>query len=260
MDNGLKISVVTVSYNSEKTIRDTLESLYNQSHNKIEYIIIDGMSSDKTIEIIKEYELKFMSTNTEFKWISEKDNGIYDAINKGIKVATGDVIGILNSDDYYTDDLILEDINKAFLNENCDCLYGNLKYIDPITEKVTRNWISKPFENGLFEKSWTPAHPTFYCKKSIYNKHGLYRTDFEIAADVELMYRFLQKNHVKNYYMNRYFVTMRQGGVSSSGLKSTIIITKEMIKAFRDNGSRLNLMKYLFYKGLKIKEFIINNN
>ncbi len=256
----MKISVVTVSYNSEKTIRDTLESVFSQTHDETEYIIIDGKSTDKTIEIIKEHELKFENINTEFRWISEEDNGIYDAINKGIKMATGDVIGILNSDDYYSDDSVLEDIEEVFIKENCDCLYGNLKYIEPITEKVIRNWKSRSFENGLFEKSWTPAHPTFYCKKSIYEKYGLYRIDFKIAADVELMYRFLQKNHISNYYLDRYLVTMRQGGVSSSGLKSTITITKEMIKAFKDNGNHLNLAKYLFYKGLKIKEFFINNN
>lgn len=260
MDKNLKISVVTVSYNSENTIRDTLESVYNQTHDKIEYLIVDGKSTDKTIEIIKEYESKFESTNTDFRWISEIDNGIYDAINKGIKMATGDVVGILNSDDYYADRSVLADIVESFIEKGCECLYANLNYIDPVTDKVTRDWKSKPFKKGLFEKSWTPAHPTFYCKKSIYDKYGLYSTDFKIAADVELMYRFLEKNNVSSYYLNRYLVTMRQGGVSSSGLKSTIIITKEMIKAFKDNGNHLNIVKYLFYKGLKFKEFIINNN
>jgi glycosyltransferase involved in cell wall biosynthesis len=260
VDKSLKISVVTVSYNSEKTIRDTLGSVYNQTYDKVEYLIIDGKSTDKTIKIIKEYESKFESSNTDFKWISEKDNGIYDAINKGIEMATGDVVGILNSDDYYADRSVLEDIAATFVEKGCECLYANLKFIDPVTKKVTRDWKSKPFKKGLFERSWTPAHPTFYCKKSIYDKYGLYRTDFKIAADVELMYRFLEKNNVSSYYLDRYFVTMRQGGVSSSGLKSTFIITKEMIKAFKDNGNHLNIVKYLFFKGFKFKEFIINNN
>ncbi|MBV1758471.1 MAG: glycosyltransferase [Dethiosulfatibacter sp.] len=256
----MKISVITVSYNSEKTIRDTLKSVYTQSHDSIEHIIIDGNSIDKTTTILKEYESKFENTNIVYKWISEKDNGIYDAINKGIKMATGEVVGILNSDDYYTDSSVLADISETFVNKECECLYANLKYIDPTTEKVTRDWKSKPFRNGLFEKSWTPAHPTFYCKKSVYDKYGLYRTDFKIAADVELMYRFLEKNNILSHYLDRYIVTMRQGGVSSSGLKSTIIITKEMIRAFKDNGNHLNIVKYLFYKGLKLKEFIIDNN
>lgn len=256
----MKISVITVSYNSEKTIRDTIESVYNQSYDEIEYIIIDGKSTDRTLKIIKEYESKFQNSNIDFKWISEKDNGIYDAINKGIKISKGDVVGVLNSDDYYIDNAVLADVAETFKNKDCECLYANLKYIDPITEKVTRDWKSKTFINGLFDKSWTPAHPTFYCKKLIYDKYGLYRTDFKIAADVELMYRFLEKNNVSSYYLDRYLVTMRQGGVSSSGLKSTIIITKEMIRAYKDNGNHLNLVKYLFYKGLKLKEFIVKSN
>lgn len=256
----MKISVITVSFNSEKTIRDTLESVLRQSYDNIEYIVVDGLSSDKTISIIEEYAGKFEELKKEFKWISEKDNGIYDAINKGIKLATGDVVGILNSDDYYSDNFVIEDIKNAFEEQKCDCLYANLKYIDPESNKVTRNWVSRKFEDGLFEKSWTPAHPTFYCKKLAYDKYGLYRTDFKIAADVELMYRLLQKNKVSSYYLDRYLVTMRQGGVSSSGLKSTIIITKEMVKAFKENERRLNLFKYLFYKSLKIKEFLVTNN
>ena len=256
MGKGLKISVITVSYNSEKTIRGTLESVYKQSYKNTEYIIIDGKSTDGTIEIVKEYQSIFNNTETDFKWISEKDNGIYDAINKGIKLATGDVIGILNSDDYYTDSSVLTYIAETFATINCDCLYANLRYIDPDTEKVTRDWKSKPFIKGLFEKSWSPAHPTFYCKKLVYDKYGLYKTDYKIAADVELMYRFLEKNNVSSYYLDRYLVTMRQGGISSNGLNSTYTITKEMIKAFRENGDHLNIAKYLFFKGLKLKEFL----
>lgn len=256
----MKISVVTVSFNSEKTIKDTLESVLQQSYENIEYIVVDGLSTDNTISIIKEYEASFKKTKKEFKWISEKDDGIYDAINKGIKLATGNVVGILNSDDYFSYDSVIVDIKEVFEQGKYDCLYGNLKYIDPDTNEITRNWRSKKFQDGLFEKSWTPAHPTFYCKKDIYDKFGLYRTDFKIAADVELMYRFLQMNHLSNFFLDRYLVTMRQGGVSSSGIKSTIIITKEMIKAFKDNGGKLNLVKYLFFKALKVKEFLVNNN
>lgn len=253
----MKISIVTVSYNSEKTIKDTIESVLNQTYSNIEYILIDGQSKDNTIDIIKDSERNFLGKGTEFKWISEKDNGIYDAINKGIKIATGDVVGILNSDDYYYDNNVVNDIIEAFKNNTIDCIYGNLVYIDPDSEKVTRRWTSKDFVKGLFQKSWTPAHPTFYCKREIYNQYGLYRTDFKIAADVELMYRYLEKNSVVSKYVNRYIVTMRQGGVSSSGLKSTITITKEMKQAFKDNGGKFNLVKYMFYKALKIREFMM---
>ncbi len=256
----MKISIVTVSYNSEKTIRDTLESVYNQSYQDIEYIIVDGNSKDETLNIIKEYETIFQKSKKHFLWISEKDKGIYDAINKGIKMASGDIVGILNSDDYFYDTEVIFDIANKFDKEKTDCLYGNIIYIDSDTRKTVRKWISREFESGLFEKSWTPGHPSFYCKKSIYDCLGLYRTDFKIAADVELMYRFIEKNHIKSFYYDRYIVTMRQGGVSSSGLQSTITITKEMKTAFEENGGNFNLFKYLFYKGLKIKEFLVKSN
>ncbi len=233
-----------------------MESVYRQTYDKIEYIIVDGKSSDETLQIIKSSETNFVKNGIEYKWISEKDNGIYDAINKGIQLSTGDVIGILNSDDYYNDNDVVKDIATAFKEDDIDCIYGNLKYIDPLSKKVTRRWTSRDFESGLFEKSWTPAHPTFYCRKDSYIKYGLYRTDFKIAADVELMYRFLEKNRIKSKFINRSMVIMRQGGVSSSGLKSTYIITKEMRQAFKDNGGKFNLLKYLGYKGLKLKEFI----
>jgi len=175
-------------------------------------------------------------------------------LNKGIKIATGDVVGVLNSDDYYASTDVLSAIAAIFEMNKVDCLYANLKYIDKETGKVTRNWISRSFEKGLFEKSWTPAHPTFYCRKSVYEKYGLYRTDFKIAADVELMYRYLEINDVKSYYLDKYLVSMRRGGISNNGLKSTIIITKEMIKAYRDNGEHLNIFKYLLNKLFKLKE------
>lgn len=256
----MKISIVTVSYNSEKTIRDTLESVYNQNYQDIEYIIIDGNSKDKTLDVIKEYEIIFKNSEKQFRWISENDNGIYDAINKGISMSSGDIVGILNSDDYFYDNEVIFDIANKFEVEKNDCLYGNIIYIDPDTKKTVRKWISREFENGLFEKSWTPGHPSFYCKKCIYDCFGLYRTDFKIAADVELMYRFIEKNHIKSSYYNRYIVTMRQGGVSSSGLQSTITITKEMKIAFEENGGKFNLFKYLFYKSFKIKEFLVKSN
>ncbi|MBP1950568.1 glycosyltransferase family 2 protein [Virgibacillus litoralis] len=252
----MKISIITVSYNSAETIKDTLESVYNQTYDKIEYILIDGKSNDTTLQILESYESDFAKKGIEYKWISEKDNGIYEAINKGIQLSTGDVIGILNSDDYYNDNDVVKDIATVFNQNDIDCIYGNLKYIDPLNKKVTRKWVSRDFEFGLFEKSWTPAHPTFYCKKESYIKHGLYRTDFKIAADVELMYRFLEKDRINSKFLNRPMVVMRQGGVSSSGLKSTYIITKEMRKAFKDNGGNFNLLKYLGYKILKVKEFI----
>ena len=195
----MKISVITVSYNSDKTIKDTFDSVLMQTYREIEYIIIDGQSTDRTLEIIKEYAKKFQKIGIDVKWISEKDKGIYEAINKGVNIATGDVIGILNSDDYYANNNILANISNSFKGNGCDCIYGNLKYINRESGSITRIWKSRTFTKGLFEKSWTPAHPTFYCKKSIYDKYGLYRTDFKIAADVELMFRFLEKYSISSY-------------------------------------------------------------
>jgi glycosyltransferase involved in cell wall biosynthesis len=254
----LKISIITVSFNSSITITDTINSVFNQSYKNIEYIIVDGKSTDRTIEIIKEYENKFEEKGIEYKWISEPDKGIYDAINKGIKMATGEVVGILNSDDYFYDHNVVNDVAQKFKKDSPDCIYGNIIYVNSKeNNKITRRWKSREFEDGLFEKSWTPGHPTFYCRRELYGKFGLYRTDFKIAADVELMYRFIVKHSVRSQYFDRYMVTMRQGGVSNNGLQSTITITKEMKIALQENGGKFNIFKYLFYKGLKVKEFLL---
>lgn len=253
----LKISIITVCFNSSKTIPDTIESVLKQTYTDIEYILVDGNSRDNTMEIIKKYEADFFNKGMNYRYISEKDNGIYDAINKGIKMATGDIIGILNSDDYYYDNNVICDIVKKFDNKSIDCVYGNIIYVDPNkNNKISRRWESEDFKKGLFEKSWTPAHPTFYCKKELYENYGFYRTDFKIAADVELMYRFLEKHCLKSLYIERYMVIMRQGGVSNSGIMSTITITKEMKIAINENGGNFNIFKYLFFKFLKIKQFI----
>ena len=180
--------------------------------------------------------------------------GIYDAINKGIRLATGEVIGILNADDVFADDHAVEKIMKAFSEKETDCVYGNLVFTNS-KGRVVRVWKSKPFIEGLFEISWTPAHPTFYCKKQVYEKYGLYKTDFRIASDVELMLRFITIHKIRSFYLNEFLVTMRYGGASTRGLKSTYIITKEMRRAFREHGLPFNLMKYLFFKVLKIREF-----
>lgn len=254
----MKVSIITVTYNSAKTLKESLQSVLTQSYQNIEYIIVDGNSNDQTLDIIKEYEKDFYLSEKEYKWISENDNGIYDAINKGIQLATGDVIGLLNSDDFLYDQEVIRDIVTKFAEESPDCIYGNLVYVDQNDlSKVTRRWHSNDFKNGLFEKSWTPAHPTFYCKREIYEKYGLYRTDLSIAADGELMYRYLENHQLKSKYIDRYMVVMRQGGVSTSGIRSTLTITKEMKKAINENGGNFKLAKYLFYKGLKIRQFLV---
>ncbi len=185
----MKISIITISYNSETTIRDTIQSILNQTYKEIEYIIIDGCSNDNTLNIIKEYEPAFKGC---MKWISEPDNGIYDAMNKGIDLATGDVVGILNADDLYKDNTALKSIADAFEQHNVDCVYGNLEFVNANNiEKVTRTWIGSPYQAGAFQKGWHPAHPTFYCKREFFDSLGGFDLSFPISADFELMLRFI---------------------------------------------------------------------
>lgn len=249
----MKISIITVAYNSELTIRDTIESVLTQSYSEIEYIIVDGFSSDNTLPIIKEYQSQF---NGRMHWISEKDDGIYDAMNKGIHKATGDIIGFLNSDDTFYNSEVLNKITSVFQTDpEIACVWGNLVFVNE-NKKIVRKWQSKTFQPGLFEKSWSPAHITFYCRREVYEIYGMYKTDYKIAADVELMLRFLELNLVKSFFINEILVTMLIGGVSTQGLKSTITITKELKRAFKENGLSFNLPRYLFYKALKIKEYL----
>jgi glycosyltransferase involved in cell wall biosynthesis len=245
----MKISIITVTYNSAKTIADCIASVNSQSYPFVEHIIVDGASTDNTIEIIKTLP------NRISKIISEPDKGIYDAMNKGISFATGDVVGILNSDDKFFSPQSIEKIVRCFENEKVDAVYGNLIFTDE-TNKIIRTWNSNPFESGLFAKSWCPAHPTFYCKRVLYEKLGMYKTDYQIAADVELMIRFLEINKINSCFINEVLVNMRVGGVSNQGIKSIITITREMKRAFNENGLPFNLSKYLFHKGLKIRELL----
>lgn len=255
---ALNVSIITVCFNSSNTIRNTIESVLTQTYKNIQYIIVDGCSNDGTVDIVKNYEEKFINSGIKYLWLSEKDNGIYDAINKGIKMASGDIVGILNSDDYFYDNNVLQDIVRALNKNLVDCIYGNLIYVDHRNNnRISRKWISKEFENGLFEKSWTPAHPTFYCRRSMYEQYGLYRIDFKIAADVELMYRFLVKHSIRSFYLDRVMVVMRKGGVSNRGIYSTLTITKEMKIAINENGGQFNIIKYLWYKALKIRELFV---
>ncbi len=246
----MKISVVTVVLNNRAYLENCLQSIFAQTHSPLESIVVDGGSTDGTLDIIRRYEKKIS------RWISEKDNGIYEAMNKGIRMAHGEIVGFLNADDMYYDDDVLSAIAQAF-GPGIDCVYGNLVFVSRSDiGQVTRRWISDDFRPGLFEKSWTPAHPTFYCRKSAYDAHGLYRTDFQIASDVELMYRFLHKHGLGSRFVNRNFVKMRDSGISNRGLKSTWIITREMSQAIRDNGGKFRWGRYLFHKLLKIRQFL----
>jgi len=246
----MKVSIITVVYNNKNTIKDAIESVLNQTYKNIEYIIIDGASSDGTVEIIKSYGNKIS------KFISEPDNGIYDAMNKGIALATGDVVGILNSDDFYANNKVLERVVEVFKGCKCDSIYGDLVYVDKNdTDKIVRYWKSKPFNKGLFQKGWHPAHPTFFVKKEIYDKYGLFNLDFKIAADYELMLRFLEKYKISSSYIPEIFVKMRVGGESNKSIRNIIKANIECYKAWQTNGLKINPIVFLTKPLSKIFQF-----
>ena len=247
------ISIITATYNSAKTINDTIKSVLCQTNKDFEYIIIDGGSTDETIDIVKSYESEFSG---RLKWVSEKDKGIYDAMNKGIKMASGDIIGILNSDDYYTSDDILLTIADAFKCQDVDAIYGDIHFIkDGDPDKCVRYYSSKRFSPFWLRFGFMPAHPSFYCKREVFEKSGLYRLDYKIGSDYEMMVRLFRKYKILSRYVPKDFVTMRTGGASNSNLNSRLTLIKEDVRACRDNGIYTNelfvCLKFLY----KIFEF-----
>ncbi|MBS7255460.1 glycosyltransferase family 2 protein [Flavobacterium branchiicola] len=230
----MKISIITVVYNNERTIRDAIQSVIGQSYKNIEYVIIDGKSKDNTVSIIKEYEDKLGY------FISEKDNGLYDAMNKGVQSATGDVIGILNSDDLYQDSDVIADVMEQFLADSyLDILYGNLVYVkSDDTNVVVRNWKSKQYYNNFFENGNVPPHPSLFVKRSVYDKAGVFNLDYKLAADYELMFRMLKKHTFKIRYIDRLIVKMRLGGATNQSISNIVNQNKEILKAWKNNGLR----------------------
>ncbi|KQR93535.1 family 2 glycosyl transferase [Chryseobacterium sp. Leaf180] len=228
----MKISIVTVCWNSEKYISDAIESVLSQNYDDVEYIIIDGGSTDKTIEIVKKYK---KLSKIDFKWISERDSGIYDAMNKGLKMAKGDVVGILNSDDFYTDENVLSEVMQAFKSlKNIECVYADLYYVDEInTDKIVRRWITG--QQKSFSKGWHPAHPVLFVKNEVYKKFGYFDTQLKIAADFEIMLRFLEKHKIKALYLKMFLLKMRMGGESNKSLKNIKKGKQEIISAFKNN-------------------------
>lgn len=249
----IMISIITATYNSAETINDTIKSVLCQTNKDFEYIIVDGGSTDETIDIVKSYESEFSG---RLKWVSEKDKGIYDAMNKGIKLASGDIIGILNSDDYYTSDDILQTIADAFKCQNVDAIYGDIHFIkDGVPDKCVRYYSSRLFSPFWLRFGFMPAHPSFYCKRDVFDKSGLYRLDYKIGSDYEMMVRLFRKHKISSRYVPKDFVTMRTGGASNSNLQSRLTLIKEDVKACRDNGIYTNelfiSLKFLY----KIFEF-----
>ena len=247
------ISIITATFNSAKTLKDTIQSVLRQTNKDFEYLIIDGGSTDETIDIVKSYESEFSG---RLKWVSEKDQGIYDAMNKGIKMASGDVVGILNSDDYFTSDDILQTVDNAFKSHEIDAIYGDIHFIrDGNPQKCVRYYSSRMFRPFWLRFGFMPAHPSFYCKREIFDKAGLYSLDYKIGADYEMMVRLFKKYRIKSLYINKDFVTMRTGGASNNNVRSRITLINEDVKACKENGVYTNclfvMIKYLY----KVFEF-----
>ena len=242
----MKISIITITYNSEKTIKDTINSVLSQNYKNIEYIVVDGDSQDYTKEIVNSYGNKIS------KFISEPDNGIYDAMNKGLKLCTGDIIGILNSDDVFFDNKVIERIVKEFEDKDVDSTFGDLYYVKQDNlDKIVRKWKSSPFIEGSFAKGWHPAHPTFYVKKEIYEKYGYFDTTFDVSADFELMLRFLEKYKITSSYIPQVLVKMRDGGESNRSIQNILLGNKNIRRAFVKNGIKVNKLytpKRLLFK------------
>jgi glycosyltransferase involved in cell wall biosynthesis len=249
----MTFSIITVAFNSELTLKDTIESILLQRYTDIEYIIVDGLSIDNTLKIIKEYEPKF---NGKMKWISERDAGIYDAMNKGLKMVTGDIVGFLNSDDTLADSTAISKIVNYFKTyKSADCVYADLYYVSRYNiDTIIRYW-----QTGVkkkFSKGWHPAHPVFYVRKDIYLKYGTFDLNYKLAADFELMLRFIEKNHIECVYLPEALVRMKLGGESNKNFKNIIKGNIECIKAFKKNNIPISIT-YPFYRLFpKLKQFI----
>lgn len=248
----MKFSLITVTFNSSSTLRDTIQSVASQTYQDIEYIIVDGKSKDSTLEIIREYEPRF---DGKMRWVSEPDRGLYDAMNKGFRMATGNVIGIINSDDLLSEPTAVEKIVKTFeINKEADAVYADLYYVaQNDTSKIVRHWVSgkqRPFRYG-----WHPAHPTFYVKREVYQKYGLFDLEFKFAADFELMLRLIDKYHIKLAYLSEPLVRMRLGGTTSKNLTNIKKGNIECIKAFRKNDLKVSRLYPLFRLLPKLKQY-----
>lgn len=221
----MKISIITVCYNAEDTISDTIESVLSQDYKDVEYIIVDGKSTDRTLEIIQ-------SIKNRIKLISEKDQGIYDAMNKGINTASGDVIGILNADDVYKNSQVLTEVMDAF-KANVSIVYGDIEYVKyNDLSKVVRKWKAGVFRSGKFKWGWMPPHPGFFIKKSCYESFGLFNLNLSTSADYELMLRMLEVHHLSCHYISKTITSMRVGGASNSSLKNRLIANRNDKKAW----------------------------
>lgn len=240
----MKVSIITVCYQAVETIEETLRSVKNQCYSNKEHIVIDGGSTDGTVNVLNQYKSHFSV------YLSEKDRGIYDAMNKGIARATGDIIGFLNADDLFAHSHVLEHIVRAFRTNEAQAIYADLVYFKQVhkQEKIVRYFKSMSFQKGLFAKGWCPPHPTFYVKRSVYQELGGFRLDLAMGNDVELMMRFLEKAHIDAYYLPEVLVKMRVGGVSNQSLRNIWLQNKAILAAAKRLNFPIPVLPFIFYK------------
>jgi len=230
----MKLSIITVCFNSVATIEDTIKSILTQDYKDFEYILVDGGSTDGTLEILAKYR------NRIARCISEPDKGIYDAMNKGIRLSTGDIAATLNSDDVYADETIVGQMAEFIKNNDLDAAYGDLVYVDhDNTSRVTRYWKVGEYKAGAFSRGWVIPHPTFFCRKQVFEKHGYFNENFQIAADFELMLRFIERYQIKVGYLPKVIVKMRTRGKANI-LRGILRGNWEIMRSFRLNGLRLS--------------------
>jgi len=246
----MKISIITIAWNSGKSIGDAIKSVVSQTYPDIEYIIVDGLSKDNTMEVVKSFGTKVT------KSVSERDKGIYDALNKGIAMAEGDVIGFMHSDDLFADEFVIEKVVKLFKETGADSIYGDLDYVyKNDTSKVLRYWKSGKFSLRNLKMGWMPPHPTLYIKREVYQKYGGFDISFKIAADYDSMLRFLGKYKISTAYLPEVMVKMRVGGASNRSLKNIIQKSKEDLHAIKKNEFG-NIFTLVFKNLRKVTQFI----
>ena len=248
----MKISIITVCYNAEKYIESCIESVISQDYDQIEYILIDGASTDNTLHIVQQYSSSIDHV------ITEEDRGIYHAMNKGWKCATGEYIAFLNADDFYPQHNIISEVAAALLATKADCLYGDLVYVDQEeVEKVVRYFPANDFKLHKMKNGLMPPHPTFIAKRELFEQFGGFDESFNICADFELILRFLVVNKASHTYLPKTMVHMRTGGISTQGMGSTLTINKEMLQACKKNGIPTNYVKIYSKYIKKVSQLII---
>lgn len=238
----LKVSVITVCFNSAGTIKDTLESISLQDYPEVEHIVVDGGSTDGTVEIL--HQNQQISS-----WVTEPDRGIYDAMNKGLKLATGDVVGFLNADDVYADPVVLSEIAKAFSESDVQACYGDLVYVSRNdVSHVVRYWKSGEYAKGNFSKGWMPPHPTFYARREVYEEFGGFDLEFRLAADVEFLMRVIEAGGIRLQYIPKVVVRMRLGGVTNRSISNVLKQNLEIVRAARKNDIPFSVASFALHK------------